>query len=85
MVRQPFHLIVHPVPRQSLQRLDNARVQRPPPLVQQTPVRHLIREGVLEDVLDLGEEACLVQELGSLELRETAVQGILGQLGNGLQ
>ena len=37
MLCQPFHLIVQPIPRQSLQRLDDACVQHAPPLVQQTP------------------------------------------------
>ena len=33
----------------------------------------------------LGEEARLVEELGRLEVRQAAVQRLLGQLGNGLQ
>jgi len=36
-------------------------------LVEQALVRHLVREGVLEGVLDLGKEARLVEELGPLE------------------
>jgi hypothetical protein len=34
MLRQPFHLILQPVPRQGLQGLDNAPVQRSPPLLE---------------------------------------------------
>ena len=42
-------------------------------------------EGVLEGVLALRKEPCLVQELGGLEVGETALQRRLGQLGDGLQ
>ena len=85
MVRQAFDLLGHPVPGERLQGLDNAGVQHPPPLLQQAAVGHLVGEGVLEGVLALGEEARLVEELGGLQVREAAVQRLLGQLGNGLQ
>ena len=60
-MRQPFHLIVHPVPCQGLQRPDDARVQHPPPRVQQTPVGHLMGEGVREGVGALREQAGFVK------------------------
>ena len=44
-----------------------------------------MREGVLEGVFQLGEEAGLVEELRGLQVRQAAVQGGLGHLFNGLQ
>ena len=35
MVGQPFHLLGHPVPGERLQGLDDAGMQRPPPLLEQ--------------------------------------------------
>ena len=74
MVRQAFDLLGHPVPSERLQGLDDAGMQRPPPLLEQAAVGHLVGQGVLEGVLALGEEARLVEELGRLEVREAAVQ-----------
>ena len=48
-------------------------MERAPPLQQETAVGHLVGEGVLEGVRELGEEARLVEELGRLEVREPAV------------
>ena len=60
-------------------------MQHPPPLVQETSVGHLVGEGMLEGILPLGEQARLVEELGRLEVRETTMQRVLGQLGDGLE
>ena len=49
------------------------RVQDSPPLLEQTAVGHLVRQGVLEGVLALGKEPRLVEELGRLEVRQAAV------------
>ena len=68
-----------------LQGHDDAGMQRPPPLQQETAVGDLMRQGVLEGVLALGIEPRLVQELGRLEGCQTPMQCRLGELGNGLQ
>ena len=44
-----------------------------------------MRERVLEGVLEIREEARLVEELGGLEVGEPATQLFLGQLGDGEQ
>ena len=67
MVGQAFDLLGHPVPGERLQGLDDAGMQRPPPLLQEAAVGHLVGEGVLEGVLVLGKEPRLVQELGRLQ------------------
>jgi len=44
-----------------------------------------VRQGVFEGKFALGEQPRFVEELGRLQVCQTAVQGRLGQLGNGLQ
>ena len=52
MMGQAFDLLGHPVPGERLQGLDDAGMQRAPPLLEQRLVGHLLGEGVLEGVLD---------------------------------
>jgi hypothetical protein len=40
---------------------------------------------VLDGVFVVGKQACLIQELGGLEVREAAVEGVLRKLGDDLQ
>ena len=54
-------------PRGALDGLDDPRVEHPPALLQQAAVGDLVRERVLEGVLEIREEAGLVEELGGLE------------------
>ena len=60
-------------------------MQRPPPLLEQAAVGHLVRQGVLEGVFQLGEEVGLIEELRGLEVGEVAAQVSVRQVGNGLQ
>jgi hypothetical protein len=85
MVRQAFDLLGYPLRRQRLEGLDKARMQPPPPLQQQATVGDLVRQGMLEGVFRLGEQAGLIQELRRLEVCQAAVQYVFGQLGNGLE
>ena len=77
MMRQAFDLLSHPVSGERLQGFDDTGMQRPPPLLQQTPVGHLVRQGVLEGVLAFREKPCLVEELRRLQVREPALQDLL--------
>jgi hypothetical protein len=85
MVRQTFDLLAHPVGRERLEGLDNAPVQHPPPFQQEAAVGYLVRQGVLEGVFQLGEQARLIQKLRRLQVRQAAVQRRLGYVGNGPQ
>ena len=78
MVRQAFDLLSSPVGRQRLKRLDQARVQHPPPLQQEAAIGHLVGQGMLEGVVRLGKQARLVQELRRLEVRQATVQRLFG-------
>ena len=82
---QPLNLLGPPVGRQRLEGLHDAGVQDAPPLLQQAAVGHFVGEGVLESVFELGEETHLVEELGRLEVHETAMQHLLRHVGDGLQ
>ena len=66
MVGQPLDLFGQTVGREPFDDLNNACVQRPSPPQQEAPVGHLVGEGVFEGVCRLGEQARLVEELGSL-------------------
>ena len=60
-------------------------VQRAPSLLKQAAIRHLMGQGMLEGVFQLGEKARFVEEFGGLQAGEAAVDRLLGQLSNGLQ
>jgi len=85
MVRQALDLRGYPVSRKGFEGPDNARVQHPPPLQEETVVGHLVRQGVLKGEVALGEEPRLVEELRRLQVGEAAIEVRLGPLGNGLQ
>ena len=72
VVGQPLGLLRHAVGRKLLDRLGDARVQITAPVVQQALVGHLVREGVLESVGELGKQAGLVEKLRRLQLRQAA-------------
>src|SRR5262245_49700054 len=85
MIRQALDLFCQSVPSERLRRLDDAGMQHPPPLLEQTAVGHLVRQGMLEGVLALRKEARLVEELSGLEVGKTTMQTHFRQLGDGLQ
>ena len=67
---QAFDLLGDPISGAGFEGLDDPRMQGAPPLREETAVGHFVGEGVLEGVLALGNEPCLVQELGGLEVGE---------------
>ena len=70
MVGEPFNLFGQTVGIEHFERLHNPGVEGTPALLQETPVRDLLGEGVLEGVDVLGEELQLVEELGGLQVGE---------------
>src|SRR5215510_724136 len=85
MVGEPFDPLGQALRSEVLEGLHNARVQGTPTLLQQAAVGHLMGQGVLEGILALGKEARLVEELGSLQVGETAMQRLFGNLSDSLQ
>ena len=62
---------------EALEHVDDPGIERAPRVEDERVVRHLLREGVLEGVLELREQAGLVEELGRLQAPEHAAQGRL--------
>jgi hypothetical protein len=85
MVRQALDLLSHPLPSEGLERHDDAHMERPPLLLEQRLVGHLLGEGVLEGVFDVGGESRLVEELGGLQMDEAQAERLLRRFGNGLE
>jgi hypothetical protein len=93
MVCQAFDLVRaspnsplgHLVPNEHLQGLDDADMEYPPPLLEEAAVGHLLGEGVLEGVDELGKQTRLVQKLGILEIREPQSESPFGKSHHGLE
>jgi hypothetical protein len=84
MLGQPLCLLGQTVGIEPFAGRDDAGMESTSSLQQETAVGHLVGEGVLEGVFELGEEAGFVEELGGLQVAEPAAQLLLGQLHNGL-
>ena len=68
-----------------LDRVDDPRVQLVPALLQKAAVGDLMRERVLEGVLEIREQAGLVEQVGGLERFESATERVIWQLGDRLE
>jgi hypothetical protein len=66
----------------SLDGLDRPGVESTSALLQEASIRHLVSQRVLERVLDIGEQARLVEELGRLEPGEAPGQHVGGSSGD---
>ena len=73
VIRQPFHLVAQAVAIEPLASFHDAGMQGAPPFLEETPVCHLVRQGVLEAVGRLGKQAGLVEEFGGLQARQTTM------------
>jgi hypothetical protein len=83
-VCQPFDLFGQTHGIEGLQGLDDTGMQRPPPLVQQAAVGHLMGESVFEGILVVGKESCLIQAFGRLQVRAAQAQRFLRHVSDGL-
>jgi hypothetical protein len=63
---QAFDLLDYPVPGERLKGLDDPGMYHATPLLQETSVGDLMREGVLKRIFALGEQPCLIEKLGGL-------------------
>src|SRR6266568_2773277 len=52
---QAFDLLSYPVPSEPFQDLNDASMQRSPPLLEEATVGYLVRQGMLKGVFQLGE------------------------------
>ena len=85
VVGEPLDVFREPVGMEPFERLHDPNVESPAPLLEEAPVGDLVGEAVFEGVLEIREEAGLVQELRGLQVRESPAESLLGLLGDGLQ
>src|SRR5262249_24347191 len=79
------HVVGQPVGIHSLDRLDDTGVQDAAALVEQSAIRHLVRQRMRERVLDLGEELRLIEELRGAQPIEPPAEGLVRELGDVLK
>src|SRR5712691_3447716 len=77
VVAQPLDVFGQPPGMQGFDGLHDPAVEDPAPLLQEAPVRHLVREGMLERVFEIGEQARLVEELGGLQVCKAPAERLL--------
>jgi hypothetical protein len=82
---KPLDVLAEAIPVERLDRADDLRVKLAPTLLQQAPVRDLVRERVLEFVLEIGIEPGLVEELGGVQVVETASKRLVREVGDRLE
>jgi hypothetical protein len=85
VVRPGFGLLGPSSPGMPLDRGEDDAVERPAPLEEQRGVGHVVGEGMLEGVREIGEQAALVEELRRLEMLESPPEGIGGEPGDLLE
>jgi hypothetical protein len=82
VVGQPLSLLGDALGRESLDGLSDPGVQGALLVVEQPLVRHLMRERVLERVLEVRKDPRLVEELRGLEVGELGAHLVLRRVGN---
>jgi hypothetical protein len=85
VVGQPLGLLGNAFSRESLDRIGNARMQVTPPVLQQPLVRHVVREGMLECVLEVGKEPDLIKKLRGLQADQLGAHLVLRRVSNSEQ
>jgi hypothetical protein len=68
-----------------LDRVDDPRVKLAATFLQEAPVRDLVSERVREGVLEIRIEPGLVEELGGLQVVESATERLVRQAGDRLE
>ena len=84
-MRQPLDLLGQPVGIEPLDRRRDPTVKLAPTPLEEAPVGDLVREGVLEGVLEVGEEPGLVEELRGLQVGQRQPECGVGQLRDRLK
>lgn len=85
MVCQPLDVLSQPVGVEPLDRLNDLGVERRATRLEQTAVRHVVSQAVLERVSKLRVEARFVQKLGGLESAEVSSKGVIRPVGDDRQ
>src|SRR5215467_11203140 len=70
---------------ETLESVDDTSVQRAPTVLEHAAIRHVVGQRVLEGVLEIGEDASLVKQLGGLQPAERGVQIVLTGVSDRLE
>src|SRR5262249_14164750 len=73
MMAQAVDVLPQPIGIESLDGRHDLAVETATPVLEQTPIGDLVGEGVFEGVLEVREEARLVQELAGLEVPDRSM------------
>ena len=82
---EPLGVLAEAIAMERFDRVDDPRVKLAPALLQQTLVCHLVSERVLERVLEIRIAPSLVEELGGLQVVESATERLVRDLGDRLE
>jgi hypothetical protein len=85
MMGEPLDLLTEAVSVERLDGVDDPCVKLAPTVPQEPAVRDLVRERVREGVLEIRKQPGLVEELGGLQVVESATERLVRQLGDRLE
>ena len=85
VVCEPLDLFAHAVYTELFEDLHTSGVQRAAPFLEEAAIGHLVGEGMLEGVLELREQARLIEKLGGPEVGQAVPQLLFGQLRDRLE
>jgi hypothetical protein len=74
---EPLDLLAEAIPVERLDRVHDPRVKIPAPLLKQASVRDLMCERVLERVFEIRKQPSLVEEVGGLQMVESATERVV--------
>ena len=70
MVGVQLNVLAHAKRIEPFNALDNSNMEDTPPFLQEAPVSHFVGERMLECILDLRKETCLIQKFRCLKPNE---------------
>jgi hypothetical protein len=82
---EPLDVLPEAIPVECLDRVDDPSVQLAPARLQQSAVRDLVGEGVLEGVLEIWIQSGLVEELGRLESVQSVPEPLVREISDCLE
>ena len=82
---EPLDLLAEAIAVERLDRVDDPRVKLVAAIVQESAVGDLVRERVLEGILEIRKQPGLVKELGGLQVVEAATDRLVGGVGDRLE
>src|SRR5262249_23827854 len=82
---ESLDLLAKAIPVKHLDRVHDPRVPFPSQLLQQAAIRDLMRERVLERVLEVWKEPRLVDKLRRLQVVESATERLVRELSDRLE